>query len=210
MRDGAPRIITAHPGFRLFLALDPRRGDISRAMRNRGVEVFLMPPPSTPAAEDDVNKEEEEEEMGDAAPIPCSVSMKVGDDGESKTEIGSRGGDGTSAAAAAATSRLSLPAPLRLPSARHTAAGDLDGVLAAAGVPAGAVRAAMAATHCALVSPPKHRAATANGKKDATAAAAAATAAAAAAAHTPREAARWAALSGELLARGVPAGNPEP
>ena len=39
MRDGEPRVITAHPGFRLFLALDPRRGDVSRAMRNRGVEV---------------------------------------------------------------------------------------------------------------------------------------------------------------------------
>ena len=62
MRDGVPRVITAHPGFRLFLALDPRRGEVSRAMRNRGVEVFLMPPenakalralPETPSAPDD-------------------------------------------------------------------------------------------------------------------------------------------------------------
>ena len=44
MRDGEPRVITAHPNFRLFLALDPRRGEVSRAMRNRGVEVFLAPP----------------------------------------------------------------------------------------------------------------------------------------------------------------------
>ena len=44
MRDGKPRVVTAHPAFRLFLALDPRRGEVSRAMRNRGVEVFLMPP----------------------------------------------------------------------------------------------------------------------------------------------------------------------
>lgn len=31
--------ITPHPHFRLFLCMDPRHGEISRAMRNRGVEV---------------------------------------------------------------------------------------------------------------------------------------------------------------------------
>lgn len=42
--NGQPRIVRAHANFRLFLAVDPRHGEISRAMRNRGVEVFLLPP----------------------------------------------------------------------------------------------------------------------------------------------------------------------
>ena len=45
--NGQPRIVRAHPNFRLFLAVDPRHGEISRAMRNRGVEVFLLSPEHT-------------------------------------------------------------------------------------------------------------------------------------------------------------------
>ena len=40
---GAPRVAIPAPGFRLLLALDPRHGEVSRAMRNRGIEVFLLP-----------------------------------------------------------------------------------------------------------------------------------------------------------------------
>lgn len=47
---GKPRIIRPHADFRLFLALDPRHGEVSRAMRNRGVELFLLPPDSAPTA----------------------------------------------------------------------------------------------------------------------------------------------------------------
>lgn len=47
---GRPRIIRPHPDFRLFLALDPRHGEVSRAMRNRGVELFLLAPDSSPTA----------------------------------------------------------------------------------------------------------------------------------------------------------------
>ena len=73
--DGQPRIVKAHPNFRLFLAIDPRHGEVSRAMRNRGVEVFLLPPerpivdeknvalppplcmpPPTPTVENDIAK----------------------------------------------------------------------------------------------------------------------------------------------------------
>jgi len=86
----------------------------------------------------------------------------------------------------------------------YIAVTDLHQVLASAGVPSGAIRAAMAAAHHALVNPAPFDA-TKKGDK-AAAAAAAAAAAQAAAAHTPREASRWAELSGELLARGVPAG----
>lgn len=41
---GAGRVLQPHPGFRLFLALDPRHGEVSRAMRNRGIELFFLPP----------------------------------------------------------------------------------------------------------------------------------------------------------------------
>eukprot|EP00756_Hemistasia_phaeocysticola_P036863 Hpha_TRINITY_DN16665_c0_g13::TRINITY_DN16665_c0_g13_i1::g.182220::m.182220/K14572/MDN1, REA1; midasin len=39
--DGQARVIRPHPAFRVFLLLDPRTGSVSRAMRNRGVEVYL-------------------------------------------------------------------------------------------------------------------------------------------------------------------------
>jgi len=42
--DGELITITPHPDFRLFLTMDSRRGEISRAMRNRGVEIFLLDP----------------------------------------------------------------------------------------------------------------------------------------------------------------------
>jgi hypothetical protein len=40
---GVPRRSFPAPGFRLLLALDPRHGEVSRAMRNRGIEVFILP-----------------------------------------------------------------------------------------------------------------------------------------------------------------------
>jgi len=40
-QDGAPRIIQPHPDFRIFLLVDPRYGELSRAMRNRAVELYL-------------------------------------------------------------------------------------------------------------------------------------------------------------------------
>lgn len=40
--DGSARIITPHPNFRLFLTMDPRHGELSRAMRNRCVEICFM------------------------------------------------------------------------------------------------------------------------------------------------------------------------
>ncbi|KAK2856665.1 hypothetical protein Q5P01_005400 [Channa striata] len=39
--DGRTPQITPHPNFRLFLTMDPVHGELSRAMRNRGVEVFI-------------------------------------------------------------------------------------------------------------------------------------------------------------------------
>ncbi|XP_032398227.1 midasin [Etheostoma spectabile] len=39
--DGKTPKISPHPNFRLFLTMDPVHGELSRAMRNRGVEVYI-------------------------------------------------------------------------------------------------------------------------------------------------------------------------
>ncbi|TGJ70145.1 hypothetical protein EYR41_006129 [Orbilia oligospora] len=39
--DGGARVIIPHPDFRLFLTMDPRNGELSRAMRNRSIEIFI-------------------------------------------------------------------------------------------------------------------------------------------------------------------------
>jgi len=41
---GEPRVIQPHPNFRLFLTMDPRHGELSRAMRNRALEISLLTP----------------------------------------------------------------------------------------------------------------------------------------------------------------------
>ncbi|KAL0267009.1 UNVERIFIED_CONTAM: hypothetical protein PYX00_009398 [Menopon gallinae] len=41
--DGSLFTIRPHKDFRLFFTMNPKNGVISRAMRNRGVEIFLMP-----------------------------------------------------------------------------------------------------------------------------------------------------------------------
>ncbi|KAI0389407.1 midasin [Xylariaceae sp. FL0594] len=41
--DGEPRIIKPHAEFRIFLTVDPRYGELSRAMRNRAIEIFIEP-----------------------------------------------------------------------------------------------------------------------------------------------------------------------
>ncbi|CAG8555969.1 630_t:CDS:2, partial [Paraglomus occultum] len=40
--DGAVQIIRPHKNFRLFMTVDPHNGELSRAMRNRGVEIALL------------------------------------------------------------------------------------------------------------------------------------------------------------------------
>ncbi|KAI0181074.1 midasin [Hypoxylon sp. FL1284] len=41
--NGEPRVIKPHPNFRIFLTVDPRYGELSRAMRNRAVEIYVEP-----------------------------------------------------------------------------------------------------------------------------------------------------------------------
>ena len=40
--DGQVQFIKPHPNFRLFMSVDPQYGELSRAMRNRGVEIALL------------------------------------------------------------------------------------------------------------------------------------------------------------------------
>ncbi|GAB4842594.1 hypothetical protein Ancab_012570 [Ancistrocladus abbreviatus] len=42
--DGKPLILHPHPDFRMFLTVNPSYGEVSRAMRNRGVEIAMMKP----------------------------------------------------------------------------------------------------------------------------------------------------------------------
>ncbi|KKZ66310.1 hypothetical protein EMCG_07974 [[Emmonsia] crescens] len=41
--DGTAKVVTPHPNFRLFLTMDPRHGELSRAMRNRAIEICFPP-----------------------------------------------------------------------------------------------------------------------------------------------------------------------
>ncbi|ODA80032.1 hypothetical protein RJ55_02990 [Drechmeria coniospora] len=44
-QNGKPRIIKPHPEFRIFLTMDVRYGELSRAMRNRAIEIHIHSPP---------------------------------------------------------------------------------------------------------------------------------------------------------------------
>ncbi|KAJ7451619.1 midasin nuclear AAA ATPase [Mycena latifolia] len=39
--DGLVQILRPHPNFRIFMSVDPQYGELSRAMRNRGIEIAL-------------------------------------------------------------------------------------------------------------------------------------------------------------------------
>ncbi|KAI8073967.1 hypothetical protein BC940DRAFT_267177 [Gongronella butleri] len=40
--DGQVKVIKPHPNFRMFMTVDPQHGELSRAMRNRGIEIALV------------------------------------------------------------------------------------------------------------------------------------------------------------------------
>ncbi|KHN99534.1 Midasin [Metarhizium album ARSEF 1941] len=48
--DGKPRIIRPHRDFRIFLTMDPKYGELSRAMRNRAIEIHIHSPPPESAS----------------------------------------------------------------------------------------------------------------------------------------------------------------
>ncbi|CAD6568985.1 MAG: hypothetical protein ASARMPRED_002259, partial [Alectoria sarmentosa] len=39
--DGSAQVVKPHPRFRLFMTMDPHHGELSRAMRNRSIELFM-------------------------------------------------------------------------------------------------------------------------------------------------------------------------
>ena len=39
--DGSARVVKPHPRFRLFMTMNPRHGELSQAMRNRSIELFM-------------------------------------------------------------------------------------------------------------------------------------------------------------------------
>ena len=41
--DGSAQVVKPHPQFRLFITMDPRHGELSQAMRNRSIELFMAP-----------------------------------------------------------------------------------------------------------------------------------------------------------------------
>ncbi|KAI9782381.1 MAG: hypothetical protein M1839_005254 [Geoglossum umbratile] len=41
--EGDVKVVKPHPDFRIFLTMDPKQGELSRAMRNRAIEIFLPP-----------------------------------------------------------------------------------------------------------------------------------------------------------------------
>lgn len=56
--NGDPKLVKPHPGFRLFITMDPKHGELSRAMRNRCVEVFIdqTPQVNDVASQDDAQR----------------------------------------------------------------------------------------------------------------------------------------------------------
>jgi hypothetical protein len=64
---GQPRIIRPHPDFRLMLALDPRHGEVSRAMRNRGIEIYVLP--------DQQQQQQQEAAGADTSPVQDAASI---------------------------------------------------------------------------------------------------------------------------------------
>ncbi|SMN21636.1 similar to Saccharomyces cerevisiae YLR106C MDN1 Huge dynein-related AAA-type ATPase (midasin), forms extended pre-60S particle with the Rix1 complex (Rix1p-Ipi1p-Ipi3p) [Maudiozyma saulgeensis] len=39
--NGEPRVLKPHKNFRLFITMNPKYGELSRAMRNRGIEIYI-------------------------------------------------------------------------------------------------------------------------------------------------------------------------
>ncbi|KAF2481603.1 hypothetical protein BDY17DRAFT_282105 [Neohortaea acidophila] len=52
--DGTPGVIRPHPDFRIFMLLDPQYGELSRAMRNRAIELYVLDFPDSLISRDGV------------------------------------------------------------------------------------------------------------------------------------------------------------
>lgn len=70
--SGAPEVITPHPDFHLFMTYDPRHGELSRAMRNRGVELYVDAAP-----EDAVREHLPSYALADTAVLRSAETLSV-------------------------------------------------------------------------------------------------------------------------------------
>lgn len=87
---GQPRVVRPHPSFRLFFTMDPRHGEVSRALRNRCVELFASTPRVATSEAGDEEEEAASLEMDGADGTvvlrganlltPRSLSLGAGDD----------------------------------------------------------------------------------------------------------------------------------
>ena len=73
--SGGPRVVQPHPDFRLLLAMDPRHGEVSRAMRNRGIEVCMLPPVGASASPPPPALKRPAAEASPAAPTSSVVGI---------------------------------------------------------------------------------------------------------------------------------------
>jgi len=55
--NGEVKTVRPHPNFRIFLTVDPKNGEISRAMRNRGVEIALIDALSIEESNSDIEED---------------------------------------------------------------------------------------------------------------------------------------------------------
>ncbi|KAJ3340670.1 AAA ATPase midasin [Gonapodya sp. JEL0774] len=78
--SGQVKVITPHPNFRMFLTADPNNGgEISRAMRNRGIEVTLLDDASMSLNEAELRLTGKERVKVGKWPITSSTLSMVGD-----------------------------------------------------------------------------------------------------------------------------------
>ena len=80
LQDGKVRIVTPHPGFRLFGTLNEEYGQVSRAMRNRCVEIALLDPMGQPATASEVETKVEAVREEDSVEVPSAVVTAVDSD----------------------------------------------------------------------------------------------------------------------------------
>ncbi|KAL6945303.1 hypothetical protein ACO0QE_002753 [Hanseniaspora vineae] len=79
MEDGRPRVVKPNKNFRLFLTVDPKYGELSRAMRNRGVEVFVdqLEKRVTPFDTICMNQQENTKMLSQYIPSFCSYGLSL-------------------------------------------------------------------------------------------------------------------------------------
>lgn len=77
--SGDPKSVKPHPEFRLFITMDPKHGELSRAMRNRCVEVFIDHLVSLPelALEDDKERQTVAKFTGSASVVSDMATFQL-------------------------------------------------------------------------------------------------------------------------------------